>query len=101
MVGRADVPAEHLDPTDRRDRPEVTREVLVAEHHLLDREPEPEGHDREVDPPGAEGGDGEHRADEDGEDHAREERELGRPVLLSDQSRRDERAEPADRVLRE
>ena len=38
VLGRADVPAEHLDPADRRDRSEVTGEVLVAEDHLLDGE---------------------------------------------------------------
>ena len=87
VVGRADVPPEHLDPADRRHRSEVAGEVLVAEHHLLDGEPQPEGDDREVHAAGAERGDGEDGADEDREHHTREERELGRPVLLSPTSR--------------
>ena len=101
MVGRVDVPPEHLDVADRRHRPEVTGEVLVAEHHLLHGEPEPEGDDGEVHATGAECRDGEHGPDEDREGHTGQECELGRPVLLSHQPGRGEGAEPADRVLRE
>ena len=101
VVGRADIPTEHLDLADRRDRSEVTGEELVAEDHLLDGEPEPERDDGEVHTPRAQRGDREHHAHEDGEHDPDEECELGGPVLVPDEARREERAESTDRVLRE
>ena len=101
VLGRADVPAEHLDAPDLGDRAEVAGEVLVAEDHLLDREAHAERDDGEVHAAGPQRGDREEHPDEDRERDAGEERELGRPVLVGDEARREQRAQSADRVLRE
>ena len=101
VLGRADVPSEHLDAPDLRDRAEVAREVRVGEDHLLDGEAQPEGHDGEVDAPRPQRRDREEHPDDDREHHTAEERELRGPVLVRDEAGREQRTQSADRVLGE
>ena len=61
----------------------------------------PERDDCEVHAPGPQRGDREEHTHDDGERHAGQERELGRPVLVGDEAGREQRAQPADRVLRQ
>ena len=101
MLGRADVPPEHLDPSDRCDRSEVAGEVLVAEDHLLDGEAQPEGDDGEVHAPGAERGDGEDQARRGSRRPHRRGTRAPPASPPRHEPGREERAESADRVLGE